>query len=790
MKIEIRQICLLIILVLTFSNIISAQDEAAYQKALSEAHLQSNPSEYRGQALKKYLLGLENTRKSETELNQVVLAKLKELIEIDFYGAFNGAITTEVEFIKWREVLPLLPAEHSSAFKKLAQWKMDNYNASSQGKPAVPYPAGVPQPGFGWGKTVSSNIQREGATTNTNQSNTTAGAKTLSVDEYIKLGIQQYEQKDFDGAIRSFSECIRLNPNEGHCFKNRGIVYNQMKNVDSAIADLTQAIKLNPQDFVAYRQRGVIYYFSKKYNEAEADLKAALKINPNDENAKKALSLVTIDKLLPGIGDIAQASPHLKLGNEQLAKKDYDGAISSYSECIRVNPQSDSCYYNRGLAHNGKKNYDAAIADYTGAVKLNPKSANAFYNRALAYYYKGNYDAAIADYTQYNNLSPAHHETFYNRGLAYELKGNYELAIADYNESVRIKPDYSLAIERLAGLKNKQAQQSAQNTTNLSVDDYFKLGNQQLDQKDYDGAIRSFSECIRLNPSADGCYFNRGLANRNKQNYDGAIADFTQVIKLKPDNENAFINRGLAYNGKKNYEMVIADYEAALKINPNNEKVKAALDAVKNLVTTTKNFEETRKNYLAEEEKQNKISEDFLKTGNQQMGQKDYDAAVLSYTKCIEASPLNLECYRNRALSYGIKRNHDAAIQDYTAILLFKPLPEIYFSRALNYREKSDFDSAIKDFTKAIELKPDDSELYMERGGTYYYKKDYNPAITDLTRAIKMKPQEAKYYFVRGFVFKDSGNTASATTDFKKALELKPDFAAAKEQLQKLGGQP
>lgn len=782
MKIEIRQICLLIILVLTFSNIISAQDETAYQKALSEAYLQSNPSQYRGRALVNYHNSFNSSGKTAEEVLQLTAQKTRELAVIDFYAIYEALMDLRLSTDVVKKIISLLPADQQAAIRRMGQLTSDNFNLSQSGKTVTTLPEHLYKPGYGWGKTVSSNLPPEGA-------KTTAGAKTLSVDEYIKLGIQQYEQKDFDGAIRSFSECIRLNPNEGHCFKNRGIVYNQMKNVDSAIADFTQAIKLNPQDSVAYRQRGNIYYFSKKYTEAEADLRAALKINPDDENAQRGLRLVTIDKLLPGITDLAQAAPHIKLGNELLAKKDYDGAISSYSECIRVNPKSDSCYLNRGLAHNGKKNYDAAIVDYTEAVKLNPKSANGFFNRAIAYYSKGNHDAAIADYTQYNNLSPAHHETFYNRGLAYELKGNYEMALADYNESVRIKPDYSLAIERLAGLKNKLAQQTAQKTTNHSVDDYFKLGNQQLDQKDYDGAIRSFSECIRLNPNADGCYFNRGLANRNKQNYDAAIADFTLSIKLKPDNENAYINRGLSYNGKKNYEMVIADYEAALKINPNNEKVKKALEAAKNLVTATKNFEETRKNYLAEEEKQNKISEDFLKTGNQQMGQKDYDAAVLSYTKCIEASPLNLECYRNRALSYGIKRNYDAAIQDYTAILLFKRLPEIYFSRALNYREKSDFDSAIKDFTKAIELKPDDSELYMERGGTYYYKKDYNPAIADLTQAIKMKPQEAKYYFVRGFVYKDSGNSASATTDFKKALELKPDFAAAKEQLQKLGGQ-
>jgi tetratricopeptide (TPR) repeat protein len=79
------------------------------------------------------------------------------------------------------------------------------------------------------------------------------------------------------------------------------------------------------------------------------------------------------------------------------------------------------------------------------------------------------------------------------------------------------------------------------------------------------------------------------------------------------------------------------------------------------MITATKNFEDARKNYVAEEEKQNKISEDFLKMGNGQMALKEYDAAIVAYTKCIEASPMFLECYNYRALAYGVKKNYDAA---------------------------------------------------------------------------------------------------------------------------------
>lgn len=497
MKIKIWQICLLLILILAFSSFIAAQDEASYQKSLAEAYLQNNPSQHRSRALVDYHNSFQTSGKTGEEVLQSTMKKLNELAAIDFFAVYLALMDLRLPTDAVRKMMLLMPADQQGAVKRMAQLTSDNFNLKQSGRPVATLPEHLYKPGYGWGKTISSNTPPAGAV----QPNATAGAKTMTVD------------------------------------------------------------------------------------------------------------------------------------------------------------------------------------------------------------------------------------------------------------------------------------------------DYFNLGKQQIDRKDYDGAIRSFSECIKLVPNESACFYNRGVAYRSKENYDAAIADFTQVIKLKPNNEGAYINRGLSYNGKKNYEMVIADYEAALKINPNNEALKKALSAAKNLVAATKDFEGAKNNYLAEEEKQKQTSEYFLKMGNGQMTLKEYDAAIIAYTKCIEAFPLNLECFNNRAAAHGIKRNYDAAILDYTSILIFKPLPNIYYMRALAYRDKNDFDLAIKDFTSAIKLAPRDSDIYMERGGTYYYKKEFVSAVADLTEAIKMKPQETKYYFVRGVIYKDSGNTASAISDLKKALELKPDLAAAREQLQKLGVQ-
>src|SRR5688500_16848049 len=119
MKNKILKIIFLSICLLSIASLNNfAQDESAYQKSLSEAYVQSNPSEYRAQSLKKVLENRENLRMSENAFNQFVANKMKELSEIDFYAAFLAQSITTAEFIKWHEVFELLPAEQVAAIKK------------------------------------------------------------------------------------------------------------------------------------------------------------------------------------------------------------------------------------------------------------------------------------------------------------------------------------------------------------------------------------------------------------------------------------------------------------------------------------------------------------------------------------------------------------------------------------------------------------------------------------------------------------------------------------------------
>jgi len=55
---------------------------------------------------------------------------------------------------------------------------------------------------------------------------------------------------------------------------------------------------------------------------------------------------------------------------------DKQGAIADYNEAIRLNPQDDDAYYNRGLAKSDLGNKQGALVDFRKALELFQQQGN------------------------------------------------------------------------------------------------------------------------------------------------------------------------------------------------------------------------------------------------------------------------------------------------------------------------------------------------------------------------------------------------------------------------------
>lgn len=109
-------------------------------------------------------------------------------------------------------------------------------------------------------------------------------------EEWFELGNKQNEQKQYSQAVKSFSECIRLDKTETSCFINRGVAYFKLEKHTEALSDYSAAIKLDPKSALAYMNRGLLYILLKKYSEAKSDLSKVLEIEPNNKAATDNLA--------------------------------------------------------------------------------------------------------------------------------------------------------------------------------------------------------------------------------------------------------------------------------------------------------------------------------------------------------------------------------------------------------------------------------------------------------------------------------------------------------------------
>ena len=256
-------------------------------------------------------------------------------------------------------------------------------------------------------------------------------------------------------------------------------------------------------------------------------------------------------------------------------KGDLDSVIRDYNEAIRLKPDDDLTYFNRGQVYAEKGDLDSAIRDYTEAIRLNPDFHGPYNYRGNAYADKGDLDSAIRDYTEAIHLNPDFALAYKNRGGARTVKGDLDSAIKDYTEAIRLKPDDAEAYHNRGFLRGDKGDSDGAiadytEAIRLKPNDAYAYNNRGMVRNakgDLDGAIQDFTISIRLAPNSIP-YFYRAWARFDKGDLDGAIADYTEAIRISPDNADAYHNRGTARHAKGDLDGAKRDLAEASKLNP------------------------------------------------------------------------------------------------------------------------------------------------------------------------------------------------------------------------------
>jgi tetratricopeptide (TPR) repeat protein len=183
--------------------------------------------------------------------------------------------------------------------------------------------------------------------------------------EFYELALERFDSKDYQGAIKLFTQALFVKPNYDEAYVCRGIAKANAGDRQGAIEDYTIAIEINPKNTDAYISRAADYMDLNQIEDSINDCSEVIRINPNDSDA------------------------YYNRGNAYLRVKDYQKALTDYSQAINTNPVFTEAYNNRGFIFCCLSEYKKSIEDYEKAISINRRFDKAYVGLGIAQYFAG-----------------------------------------------------------------------------------------------------------------------------------------------------------------------------------------------------------------------------------------------------------------------------------------------------------------------------------------------------------------------------------------------------------------
>jgi Tfp pilus assembly protein PilF len=138
----------------------------------------------------------------------------------------------------------------------------------------------------------------------------------------------------------------------------------------------------------------------------------------------------------------------IQKGSRHARNREYELAITAYTEAIRLDPKFYHAFIGRALAYVATGNYDRALEDFGAAIAgeatrvfTPPLRAYAFNGRGRIFLQRAQYDRAIADFTAAIQIDRISHEGYRNRAEALFQQGKLLEALADVDRALWVFPD-------------------------------------------------------------------------------------------------------------------------------------------------------------------------------------------------------------------------------------------------------------------------------------------------------------------------------------------------------------
>ena len=292
-------------------------------------------------------------------------------------------------------------------------------------------------------------------------------------------------------------------------------------------------------------------------------------------------------------------------GNALFKQKRYEDAIAFYNKAIKLNPNVEVLYSNKGTCEKCLKQYKESIRDYEKSLEINPKNTKNMNRLASVYIIRGQIGNAKMLQEKALNLEPNNsifreQMTTIEKILEDEIKLEDKIKEKKFEDAEEVckrmiekESDFSeLKLKYIQILIENVKLTEALQYINNEINYEDKKSNEQFDYLTalclyYDGQYEKAKKQINLMKSKGNSIDTKDLLEKvntidsiktkaneifKQKKYEEAIEEYTKILEFDPNNKkfNSLIlaNRALCYQKLNKNVEALRDSNQSIKLNP------------------------------------------------------------------------------------------------------------------------------------------------------------------------------------------------------------------------------
>ena len=278
----------------------------------------------------------------------------------------------------------------------------------------------------------------------------------FSPDVLFRLGVAQQRAGELPGAIESYRQCLRLNPELAEVHNNLGTTLEAAGHFDEARGCFERALALKPDYVRALTNLGKLLQRLERSAEAIGVLERALEVSPDHVPALVNLGFALTDagRAEEAVAPLRRAialdpqffAAHHGLARALLAAGDTAGGFESLERALALEPRLTDAHLLRARALLQSGQSAQAIACLQRVAIAAPDCADVHDNLAFALYEAGQLEAALASANRALALDPRHWRAELHRAQALAQLRRHAEARASLRRVLARRPGQSEAL--------------------------------------------------------------------------------------------------------------------------------------------------------------------------------------------------------------------------------------------------------------------------------------------------------------------------------------------------------